>query len=181
MSIITKALEKAQKERFATQDKTDDPITLTSVSSPIKPPEKKKKNRVFRMFVIMTISILFCGLIAFFFITDQVTVQNNIVQTPLLGTKNLPAEQVPALDPVEIELPPAPAKQEKTIHLKKIEPPHALPEVNGIMYSPTAPLTVLNGIIFSEGEKLEGFTVSRILPHSVIVTKNGKESELKLK
>lgn len=56
-----------------------------------------------------------------------------------------------------------------------------LPVLNGIMYSPVSPQAVINSIIASEGEVISGFTVKRILPDMVILSRDGKEYDLKLK
>ncbi len=59
--------------------------------------------------------------------------------------------------------------------------PEKLPYLNGIMYTPTRPQAVINGIMLYEGDPIEGYTVKNILPESVKLVSDGKEYELKLR
>ncbi len=55
------------------------------------------------------------------------------------------------------------------------------PVLNGIMYSPTLPQAILDGTMVSEGDVINGFSVIKILPDSVRLASEGEEFELKLR
>lgn len=50
-----------------------------------------------------------------------------------------------------------------------------LPVLSGIMYSPTNPQAVINGVLVSEGEAVGGFTLTKISPTSVKLNSGSNE------
>lgn len=56
-----------------------------------------------------------------------------------------------------------------------------LPDLQGIMYSPSSPKAVVNGQIVQEGDIVDGFTIIRITPDAVKCDYGGQEHVIKLR
>ena len=53
--------------------------------------------------------------------------------------------------------------------------------LTGIVHGEGSPMAVINGSVYMAGDKIKGFTVSRIFKDSVFIEKNGESVELKVK
>ena len=238
MSIITKALQKAQKRRFAGPDNTDIPPTYTSFVSALDGPTDKGKDqyshkhrRLAKISFVTSIValVVVLGFAAFFiirsidvpgtglssFVTPETMLLNAPV-APLPKAETIEIPETPVLQKVSANSQPKTAPVE-TFPLKSTEEPAGtvdekttesggaayfyvpfkptssakpftdtssqtqLPDLSGIMYSKSNPKAILNGVVFSEGETVDGYTLSRILPDSVLLKFKGKNEELELK
>jgi len=56
-----------------------------------------------------------------------------------------------------------------------------LPVLNGIMYSPVSPQAVINGRMVAEGEAIAGFSILNILPDRVKIASGNEEFDLKIR
>lgn len=56
-----------------------------------------------------------------------------------------------------------------------------MPSLSGIMYSPDSPKAIINGVLTSEGEEIDGYTVKQILPDRIILSSDQGDFELRLR
>jgi len=157
MSIISEALKKAQAERSDDQ------------SSPLDPPVA---SRAVPVAVISVITVAVIAGVVYF------------ATRPSEKPKAAPPPAATAERSAETnEQPAEEAFSPKTYTFRDTssENTAALPKLTGIMYSPTYPMAVLDGITVREGEVMRGMVVQKILSDRVVLSREGKEFVLKLR
>lgn len=171
MSIISEALGKAQKERIAKVQRAGTgtaPETyyvkrdFPSLDMPHKKPLKRTSPRqLVSLIGLLSLAFLFIALI-FFFASERVKARVHTVPVPSAEKNNvLPQENAV----INTSAPPA-------------ETP--LPVLTGIMYSSADPKAVLNGKVLTTGEMTGSYTVKKIFPGKVLITRDQEEITLKL-
>lgn len=56
-----------------------------------------------------------------------------------------------------------------------------LPRLTGIMYSRESPCALINGKLVGEGARTGNFTVEKVSPNSVIISRDGQQYELRMR
>lgn len=80
--------------------------------------------------------------------------------------------------PVTAANPPAPAPQPAPVPIQIVAQTSTLPKVQGIFYSASHPTVVLDGDIYSEGDKIKGMKILKITPDKVTVEHGGQTEDL---
>jgi len=180
MSIITKALKKAQETRSDKQTKDDMTFTYMPVEPAVPVSAVVRFRGITASKRILMAAAFAAGII--------------LVVSFVLWIKTQPGEEK---KPVQvISVPPAaypitPTLDAKKTKYRKVIPrersfrlrnPSNVPMLTGIMYSPVNPQAVINGAMVSKGEIVDGFEVMEVLQDKVrMVSPTGKEFELKLR
>ena len=191
MSIITKALKKAQEKRTGKESKKK-----TLPGSAPRADAAGQKKILFRGLLPFAAAILILGISAGFLLYNN---RPSAAPTPAST-----AAKKPISAPAERKIPPAdteaaPGRRESRLYgaantseetadtspaMKKANSfgmAKNLPVLTGIMYSPTLPQAIINGAVISEGEVVDGFLVLKILPGSVRFISGKEEFELELR
>lgn len=66
------------------------------------------------------------------------------------------------------------------IHSKKIVSEPENIDLKGILFNPNEKKAFINGELYKEGDVIEGYSITTILPDKVIIKKHGREFELKI-
>lgn len=172
MSIITEALKKAQEQ------KPDRPLPPAGNSLKIgSEGPSSKDNKASAASHPYLVYVLLGAVLAVFIAALIIIVILFLPSSPSVK----PAEPLKQAVPVTVT-------QKTNILPAFLSPPAAAkkdnapaPELSGIMYTSTRPQAVINGQTVFEGETVDGFTVIRIYPDSVMLSSNGVETEVKLK
>ncbi|MFH1837435.1 MAG: hypothetical protein ABH862_04920 [Candidatus Omnitrophota bacterium] len=160
MSIIAKALKKAQEERSKERQKDELISTNSSFTTNGTSARKSPKKKTAKQAIIISGIALGAALTAVVM----------FLKGPELWRDPAPKEGIIAEEPAQV----------MSIHG---EPGKAdLPVLKGIMYSVSEPQAVINGVMVSNGEIVDGFTVAEVLENTVrMVSPEGEEVELKLR
>jgi len=180
MSIISDALKKVQSGRsreVVLKNEPDRNIVFKDRSG-----NSRKRSRRKPFFVGFTLIgiVLVSGLFVFLYWNPDST-----------GTMSLRIPMFTRPDGIFKQTAPIPSTQAQSAKAAPKTPAHPrfstmrilskkLPELGGIMYSPSMPQAVLDGKIVREGSTLDGFTVDKILHDKVIVSSGEDEHELKM-
>ncbi len=202
MSIISKALQKAQKDRSgdpgAQEKQTKAPFQdLLQKTTGIFQGKQTQGSRIVMIAGALGIVILLVILL-FQLLMPRTPAPSKpaVKKVPPAARKSKTAVPEPAAAPSQpaakagppekiteepAEESPAeifPAMKQET----PFEPePRDLPRVSGIMYSATNPQAIINGSMARKGSKVSGFTVTDILPDRVTVKFGEKEYELRVR
>jgi hypothetical protein len=192
MSIITRALQKAQSMRSGKQSEEETfHVSFSGGPSPgtDAPGQKRAAPRKVRHIVIIGATVLILGVSAVFLLYD-----NRPLSTPTLPAAREPAPVPTAHKDLPADTEEANNQTEDKSAFEKTADIFAIPRgsvsfsgtktppvLNGIMYSPALPQAVINGVVVSEGDVIDGFVVLKIFPKNVTVVSDGKEFELKLR
>jgi len=177
MSIITNALKKAQEKRAAEQQTGTTDNQGQSVSdygidqeiiSSSPSPERFLSYIIRYKFLIV---ILFLG-VSLTFAAGILLLSARSTRTS--GISGLAERNIPKTEE-KIS-----AKQERT-QAAASSYEGTLPFLNGIMYTPSSPYAVIDDTMISEGETVNGFTVTKISPDKVELSRGNDTIELKLK
>jgi hypothetical protein len=109
-------------------------------------------------------------------------------RTPLTSRTRMPAtaaSQIKRAKTSKVGYPSRPSGKEivgtTQVQYGIYERPSDLPALTGIMYTQTNPQAILGGEFVSEGSKVGGFTVKKILPDRVKVIYEKQEYEIRLR
>jgi hypothetical protein len=164
MSIIADALKKAQEERVLEK-------IFSSAPPSVKHGLKGQKPSRLTLAVIFIFLISVIGSVSYliFFKPGAGTFETTPIpeQTIMPGPAIVTAVKTVSPDVIE----PAP---EHTAGPK-------LPVLSGIMHSPSHPQAIMDGILYSQGDRVGDFHILNIFPNKVIISSSGKEYELKLR
>lgn len=190
MSIITDALKKAQKKQLDDKNRIDPPLARPSVPVPGQPPEVRKgpvfgKSRALIAGTVLAVAILgvFAGIFIF---ANRPSPETDRSAQPAVAEESEPATRM-----IQKEIEKGKSVTEKAFEkfaesFPEPERPASrpvageLPVLSGIMYSPARPQAVINGIVVSEGDTVNGFSVVKILPGKVKIASGDEEFELQL-
>ncbi|MBD3425957.1 MAG: hypothetical protein GF409_01845 [Candidatus Omnitrophica bacterium] len=217
MSIIAKALQKAQKERaekikreeeelkkvraeaaarMQRMEKAAGPETIDN-PGPIQEhtatskTEKTNRKKSPHAHYLITIGII---------VASGAFILSFLLLRPFLDKRAGTSEQAPEVTRAGLneaaERTAIPAKEnakknEMPVASEELAPtaknpvpaPEAsdLPQISGIMYSPSAPQAIIGGVLVTEGETVNGYTIIRIEPSVVIISSQDKEYELHMR
>jgi hypothetical protein len=179
MSIISKALKKAQEKRAGNGGLTEEevPMYLSRDTIHTKAVTTWRQNSYLRFFVMISFGAIVLGGfmgVLMVYVNRPVPAQ----PPPVLSVPEKPVpvqKQVsPAKKPDIVK--PASDKAAKADLAKPVD----LPALNGIMYSPANPRAVINGTMVEEGDEINGFTILTIFSNKVKISFENKEYTLKL-
>jgi len=204
MSIVTKALRKAQEIRTGVRSTATPQLRSRRFASQNNGSAAAPKNvflgknNFLRFFVMVSFGAIVLGVL-----TGVLMVYiNRSVPAPTATTvpitKNTPLDD--AVGKVQKSKLPSETDSVKTLPDNIVppesqpaspgKPPSAsagpisladLPLLSGIMYSPANPRAVINGTMVSEGDQVNDFTILKILPGKVKMSFRDKEIDLKLR
>ena len=160
MSIISAALKKTQTARTPEIKQSDNlkPLFPENISLQ-KPLGLKKLKSKWKRSAYIRKSLIAASLIIAAIISWAIF--RSIVLTP--------------------EITPAPNTPIQKKQFNPITRVDNIPNLTGIMFSPTKPYAIINKTLVHEGTTVTGFTVIKISPNSVILSKNNTEFTLLLK
>lgn len=158
MSIITNALKKAHETKIEQTEKENSPLNYLSSESFIKMAVPGRNRTTIRNRIILFGSVIGI-LIGLLFIS--------LFLIPLSKKTITPA------------VPDSKTKEPTKISPAKKNAEHNF-ILNGIMYSPVEPKAVINGILVSEGAKIDNVIVLKISPASVKLASDAASFELHL-
>ncbi|MFH1665583.1 MAG: hypothetical protein ABIA77_05515 [Candidatus Omnitrophota bacterium] len=190
MSIITKALKKAQETRPVPPRREEPPLhgrssiktPLFSASPDKKPsrPDSRGKAGIRIFSGILVTTVFFTALAGFFYYRIH-----------------LPASVAPPKPAQDQKNAEEPASKEQTFSDRaltqrkegtssagngaSVKEQKELPSLDGIMYTPSYPQAVINGNAAREGDVISGFTVRKISYNTVILSSGADEFELKFR
>lgn len=179
MSIISEALKKAQNKRHdkesaitsaydvvSSEETFEAPKFLEDV--PLLTPESPNiKTRTWTSKGFIALAVVFAVIASLLFFSgikkpkSSASLDQDITVITSSGS---------ILTSGKTNLAPS-AKAQSSKKIKKVN----LPVLSGIMYSPTNPQAVINGVLVSEGEIVGGFTLTKIYPASVKITSGSDE------
>ncbi|MEA3489327.1 MAG: hypothetical protein U9R44_03165 [Candidatus Omnitrophota bacterium] len=191
MSIISEALKKAQEQRSDRKKVTYNGKSKTQIHGPAERVSEtgtgiitSKKHLFVIIFLLPALAIAGFATTAYFlFFRSENALQkapSQTVKAPVVPSKEkentvFPLEdKIPEKDPLP---PPSPPKEETLLS----DETASLPFLNGIMYSPSRPQAIINGMMVDENERIGNFTVIKILPDRITLKSANKEFELKLR
>ena len=196
MSIITEALKKAQEDRLKKRSRIDTEIGQPYVESAPETEKRTARNtgkepaasKIPVVYLVVFSAVVLTGglIAALLYITHSNVKPPSIDKPPVdkhLTITHISSKEK-ALPEEEISVP---KKKEVTeiftdfVDKKTEKEKISLPHLNGIMYSPDNPQAVINGVMVSEGEVIDGCTIMKILPNKVRITAEGEEFELELR
>ncbi len=198
MSIISKALEKAQEERnlkntVVTPSVTSSPKieTVVTAAPQIKTSEKITKNTAKKPGSLLSVLIA-VAVVTIFSTAAAIVLLHSPSKSPFTpvkpaetqATRVISHEDIPQSQPQTqsvVEKIRETIKNTNTNPIKSYFPSGDMPKLTGIMYTPSAPKAIMNDMVVSEGEKVGNYTVVEILPDKVKISSEDKEFELKLR
>lgn len=165
MSIIGEALKKTQNTRTPEVKKTDNLKPLFPKNISLKKPLglKKFKSEWKRSVYIRKSLITASWVLAAFISLVALKALTNVSEKP--APPKTPIQKTPILK----------AQPEPIVQIAQV------PDLTGIMFSPTKPYAIINETIVHEGTTITGFSVIKISPDHVILSKNNTEFTLSLK
>jgi hypothetical protein len=165
MSIITKALKKAQERRSGTQDKENVPLTYSASFEPVLDPViKNDTSKTRTLSTRMPMPLILLGITAVI----------------ILGVSLFRPES-PALKKNPVQVISVSKNANVSVRGKASLSDKRIPLLTGIMYDPSLPQAVIDSALVTEGETVNGYTIRRIYPESVLVSSGTSEFEIKLK
>ncbi|MDD3088688.1 MAG: hypothetical protein PHT95_01930 [Candidatus Omnitrophica bacterium] len=178
MSIIAEALKKAQKEREVPPPKSS--VDLIPSTLHVLTPKVTALKKSGIPLALASFSLLAAALVVFFTLMFRASEKPSVTPDISVKTQDIPAglQGEATLTP-----PPStgrfPAIDEPADPLKRtFTGPR--PELTGIMYSRVSPKAIVGGRMVSEGDTIDGRTVLKILPESVILSSEGQKEEIRL-
>ncbi|MBL7072427.1 MAG: hypothetical protein ISS33_01450 [Candidatus Omnitrophica bacterium] len=165
MSIIGEALKKTQNTRTPEIKTTDKLKPLFPKNISLKKPLglKKFKTEWKRSVYIRKSMITASWILAAIIGLVVLKAVTNISEKPT--SPKTPIQKTPV----------SKAQPEPILQIAQV------PDLTGIMFSPTKPYAIINETIVHEGTNITGFLVVKIFPDCVILSKNNAEFTLPLK
>jgi hypothetical protein len=202
MSIIADALKKAQEKRSERPDTSEMLFNKTPVPSLRTPCSQQRtakvlndkpqillpnislsEPRTLKLFIVIVAFLLVAGggiLASVLLQSDHGSSLDNKVQIPREMSASSAENNVISI----YEKEPA-ASDERVSGRSYISPTQqknlSLPVVSGIMYSPSNPQAIVNGILVSEGSMVDGFVLLEILPDNIKVRRGETEYQINLR
>lgn len=171
MSIITEALEKAERPTLAGSD-----------GDGKKPKSQKKRSLLFPKYILIMLAVFFAASFVYFLSKNLVAPVLTSIEAEkpaILGDRDKKSEEMPQISPAHeeksaspfpaISADSSPSRINDTINL------------TGIMYTPEMPLAVINDSIWGEGETIGEFKILEIERDYIKLGSNGKEYTVRLK
>ena len=181
MSIISKALQKAQEKRLEQLEKKE-----ATISSGYNSPHEYSSSQASylpgaRLPVRTTVFIVASSFVFFAILIIAILGLFSYINRP--KTDQFPEQRIKTEQPVYIKKISDEKTEVFTDTGRSVTPQNTMikpPVLNGIMYSTTLPKAVINGVVVSKGESIDGFDVVEILPDRVRLSRENKKFELEL-
>jgi len=160
MSIISAALKKTQKTRTSEPKKADKLKPLFPENISLKKPFNLKKFKsgwkrsVYIRRSLATAFWIIAAIIGLAMLRSLINIPKTI---------------------------PAPIQEKQLKEIVPIVPIENIPNLTGIMFSTSQPYAIINETLVYKGATITGFSVIKISPDSVILSKNNKEFTLLLR
>lgn len=167
MSIITNALKKAQEKQTQNQEK---PSSVGENQKTHHVPATQPK-----IFPLLLGGVVIFGFIALILLYLTYSSSVTPKATPVQKKE---AQKAPIFANINTPEQPSEMIMESAFTGDGAKD---LPDLNGIMYAPTLHQAILNGKAVTEGGTVDGFTVLKIYPDSVILSSGDEKIELNLR
>lgn len=177
MSIITKALKKAEAERAGNSFKKMEDIAIRTMEPGLKTNRILQHPRKPLRWITPILYVLAVLIVA---ATTITFIRLDRGEEPLVEQLNIPTNSPDQNNVSGAKNPIQPQKHSSIDDYIKNGAAAAVPSLNGIMYSTTSPQAVINGEVVSEGDKVGNYFVFQIFPDKVRLTSESGAVELKL-
>lgn len=195
MSIITNALKKAQEKHLQNQNK---PIPSGNNPSLNKETLVQKMHHELvahpKIFPVLLTAVIIFGCVAgvllympHFSMTSEKPQAISKETAKKIENRDRPSQKTPIVANVDTRAKPGKKDfipRASIAETKSVFNPAGkedIPTLSGIMYAPTLHQAILNGRPVSEGSTIDGVTVLKIYPDSVIISSGDEKTELKLR
>ncbi|MFC1548530.1 hypothetical protein ACFL5E_01070 [Candidatus Omnitrophota bacterium] len=164
---------------------TEQQAEIAVAEATLKAEAAPKKKSLLPHILIGGIIFLFIGMagVLYIWVPALQTSQPKPSKTtaPRTAAMKKPSRRTIAPAPaIEENIPePVPAVKQQIFY--GANDPSDLPIVSGIMYSPVNPQAIVNGVMVSKGDVVNGFTIREINPSTVTVSYGEKQYELRLR